>query len=97
MDSEFVKLFATMLAIMVPVAVGGGVFVLIASLAKRRRGRSIRPPSGSEDLRSVLDGIERLDLRMQQLEERLDFVERVLPTLREGAPASPGNSDHLPS
>jgi hypothetical protein len=97
MDPEVVKLFGVMLAIMVPVAAGGGVFVLIASLAKRHRSGGIRPSSGSDDLSSVLDGIERLDLRMQQLEERLDFVERVLPTLREGAPASPARSDHLPS
>ena len=88
MDSDFVGVFTTLMAIMIPVAVGGGIFVLIASFAKRRggRNRSIRPASGSDDLTRVLESVERLDLRMQQLEERLDFVERVLPPLREGKP-----------
>lgn len=86
MGSEYFDLFATMMAIMIPVSIGGGIVVLFASVAKRRRNRGIRPASGSDDLTRVLESVERLDLRMQQLEERLDFVERILPALREGKP-----------
>ena len=86
MGSEYFDLFATMMAIMIPISIGGGIVVLFASVAKRRRNRSIRPASGSDELTSVLESVERLDLRMQQLEERLDFVERMLPALREGKP-----------
>lgn len=78
---EFVSLFGTMMAILIPVGVGGGIVVLMASFAKRRR----RASSGSsEDLAAVLDSLERMDLRLQQIEERVDFIERVLPALREG-------------
>src|SRR5262249_972416 len=85
MGPEFVKLFGTMLAIMVPVAVGGGVFVLIASLAKRRGKRRI-PTANSEDLGTVLDGLARMEAQLQEVQERVDFIERVLPALREGKP-----------
>jgi len=83
MDPEFLKLFGTMMAIMIPVGVGGGVFVLIASLAKRRGKRRI-PSASSEDFGTVLDTVERMEAQLQQVEERLDFIERVLPALREG-------------
>jgi hypothetical protein len=80
---EFVSLFGTMMAILIPVGVGGGIVVMMASFAKRRR----RATSGSsEDLAAVLDNLERMDLRLQQIEERVDFIERVLPALREGKP-----------
>ena len=86
MSSEFFDLFATMMAIMIPISIGGGIVVLFASVAKRRRNRSIRPANGSDGDTRVRESIERLDLRLQQLEERLDFVERILPALREGKP-----------
>lgn len=85
MDPEVVKLFGVMLAIMIPVGIGGGIAALMSSLAKRRR---VAASAGSDDLVTVLDTLERMDLRLQQLEERVDFIERVLPALREGKPLS---------
>ncbi len=79
--NEFLNLFAVMMAILIPVGVGGGIVVLMANLAKRRR---IASSGTSEDLAASLETLERIDLRLQQLEERVDFIERVLPALREG-------------
>lgn len=81
--NEFVSLFSVMMAILIPVGIGGGIVVLMASFAKRRR---IASSGSSEDLAAVLETLERVDLRLQQLEERVDFIERVLPALREGKP-----------
>jgi hypothetical protein len=85
MDSDVIKLFGVMLAIMIPVGVAGGIAALLNALGKRRR---IAASTSSEDLTAVLDTLERMDLRLQQLEERVDFIERVLPALREGKPLS---------
>ena len=89
--NEFYSLFGVMMAIMIPVSIGGGIVVLMASFAKRRRGVS---SGSSEDLGAVLETLERMDVRLQQLEERVDFIERVLPTVREGKPLPelPGRS-----
>jgi hypothetical protein len=81
--NDFLNLFGIMMAILIPVGVGGGIVVLMANLSKRRR---IASSSTSEDLAASLETLERIDLRLQQLEERVDFIERVLPTLREGKP-----------
>jgi hypothetical protein len=87
MDPEVLKLFGVMTAIMIPVGLGGGVFVLIASFAKRRRrGRIPESAAQSQQLSACLDALERTEAQIQQLEERLDFIERVLPALREGKP-----------
>ena len=81
--NEFLNLFAVMMAILIPVGVGGGIVVLMANISKRRR---IASSGSSEDLAASLETLERIDLRLQQLEERVDFIERVLPALREGKP-----------
>ena len=81
--NEFLNLFAVMMAILIPVGIGGGIVVLMANMAKRRR---IASSGSSEDLAANLETLERIDLRLQQLEERVDFIERVLPALREGKP-----------
>ena len=83
MSNEFINLFSIMMAIMIPVGVGGGVVILMASLGKRLSKRRIPSPESSEDLGGVLDALERMELRLQQVEERVDFIERVLPAMRE--------------
>jgi hypothetical protein len=90
---EFVKLFLTMLAILVPVSIAGGIVALMASFAKRHR-IAAPPPANPEDLSAILETLERMDVRLQQLEERVDFVERVLPGLRAGKPVPELPSPH---
>ena len=82
---EAIKLFGTMMAIMIPVGIGGGVFVLIAALAKRTTVAS--PPLSSqelEELRLRVDGLEQGQRHLDLLAERVTFVERMLPALHEG-------------
>jgi Tfp pilus assembly protein PilO len=84
---EILKLFGVMLAIMVPVAIGGGVFVVIGHLTKRLKAR--RGPAASqelEELRARVEELEHGQRQVHELAERVDFVERMLPALREGKP-----------
>lgn len=80
---EFLSLFGVMMAILIPVGFVGGIVALVANFVKRR---GIASSGGSEDLAASLETLERIDQRLQQLEERVDFIERVLPALREGKP-----------
>ena len=85
---DVIKLFGVMLAVMIPVAVGGGVFVLIARNAKSLMARR-QPPSVQEleELRARVDELENGQRQVHELAERVDFVERMLPALREGKPS----------
>lgn len=89
MDSSILDLFGAMLSITVSVAVGAGLFKVIAAFAARlRSGQSIA--SGDlEKLEALAEGIQQRDIQIQQLEERVDFLERALPALREGRPPLP--------
>ena len=80
---EFLSLFGVMMAILIPVGFVGGIVALVANFVKRR---GIASSGSSEDLAASLETLERIDQRLQQLEERVDFIERVLPALREGKP-----------
>lgn len=82
-----IKLFGVMLAVMLPVAIGGGVYALIAHYTKRLKPRR---GSGStqelEALRARVEELEHGQRQVHELAERVDFVERMLPALREGKP-----------
>ena len=87
MDPAVLKLFEVMMAIFVPVALGGGVYVLVASFAKRLpRARGVEEGDDVQQLRERLEELEQRETRIQEIEERLDFIERVLPQVREGSP-----------
>lgn len=83
-----IKLFGVMMAIMLPVALGGGVFVLVAHYTKKlqsaRRGASSQE---LEQLRTRLEELEHGQQQVHELAERLDFVERMLPARRDKGPS----------
>lgn len=82
---DVVKLFGVMLAIMIPVAVGGCVFFLVAGRLKGLKGRRAAGSSQElEELRARVRELEQRQAQLQELEERVDFFERMLPALREG-------------
>lgn len=82
---EFINLFGVMMAVMIPVAIGGGVFVLIAGSIKRSKTRRLAASTPDvEELERRLDELEQSQRQVHELAERLDFVERMLPALREG-------------
>lgn len=90
MDPDIIKLFGVMTAVLVPVAIGGGVYFLVVSFAKRLARPQDAPPSDDlHELRERVDELERKETRLQELEERLDFLERVLPRVREAQPQVP--------
>ena len=95
MDPDLIKLFGLMTAVLVPVAIGGGVYYLVTSLAKRvTRPHDVTQIDDLQELRERVEELERKEGRLQEIEERLDFLERVLPRVREsqspqGAPRAP--------
>ena len=79
--SGILELFGVMMAIMIPVAMG---VVIISMSTKRLKLR--RPVVSSRDLEQLharIDALERGQSQVHELAERLDFVERMLPALRE--------------
>ena len=86
---EAIKLFGTMMAVMIPVGLGGGVFVLIAAFAKRSKVAPTPLSSQElEELRIRVEGLEHGQRYLGELAERVNFVERMLPALHEGKPPS---------
>jgi hypothetical protein len=61
------------------------------ALVKRLEGRGT-PGDGPEidEIRSRLQSLEARDARVAELEERLDFAERLLTREREAPPLGPG-------
>jgi len=63
----------------------------------KRLARSANPEGLSaddlEEIRARLADLERRDLRVEEVEERLDFVERVLGRAQEGKKPLPGPAD----
>ena len=69
----------------------GAVVVVVSVVAyhvKHLRSRSVGQLSAEEleDIRARLAELEQRDLRVEELEERLDFVERALGRARGAAP-----------
>ena len=85
MDPGVLNFFGVAMALAVSFAVGGGLFVAITTFVKRIK-RPPRTPSTEEleDLRYRLEALERRVSQHEELEERLDFLERVLLAQREG-------------
>lgn len=66
-----------------------GVIVLAIGHVKRLAARSAPgqlSPEELDDIRSRLVELEQRDVRVEEIEERLDFVERVLGRAREAKP-----------
>ena len=86
MDPHVLNFLIATLGVTVSLAIGGGLFVLIA---KKLRTPSQAPSSDEiEDLRSRLEILEGMSSRFEEQDERLDFLERVVSALKEGR-ASP--------
>ena len=80
--------FRLMLAGTVWLLIAAGLFAVTRALVKRFRTSS--PPSVNEleEIRTRMELLEAREAQVEELEERLDFLERVLPAIREGKPLS---------
>jgi len=80
MDNDVVKLFAIFLVF------GGGFWVLrplAAAIAKRIAGDQWRPPETDSQEREALTAeVQQLRQEMVELQERVDFAERLLAKQR---------------
>lgn len=91
MDPGILKFFGVMMTLTLSIALGGGLLMLITSFAKRIRNPAQVPSSDQiEDLRARLELLEQRASQYEELDERLDFLERVVLALREGKPAPQG-------
>lgn len=68
-------------------AIGGAIITLAKGYARRYEGAS---PAEVDELRAELAELRSLPERVQELEERVDFAERMLAQQRE-ADRIPGN------
>jgi predicted nuclease with TOPRIM domain len=66
----------------------GGVWVAIVLLGRIRR-ISDQQPAQPEDMRQRLEELEQVERRLAELEERLEFTERLLIRQREAARLPP--------
>jgi Tfp pilus assembly protein PilO len=82
---DIFKLFGVMMAVTMPAVIGWGIYALIANYSKRlKAGRPNVSSQELEQLRTRVEELEQGQRQVHELAERLDFVERILPTLREG-------------
>jgi hypothetical protein len=86
-NDDVVKLFGVMLAISAPLIVGYLVFCVGQVILRRFGGAGPRAEVQGEleDIRARLAEQEGLSGRVAELEERLDFAERMLARQREQA------------
>lgn len=82
---DVVKLFGILVAIASAGAVAYLLISLAAVLAKRLEGRpgSAVPEAEVAELRARLEEQDQLRLRLLELEERVDFAERLLAQQRD--------------
>lgn len=89
MDSDVLKILGVFLSIGLAVSVTYGAVALISAFARRLEGR--RSPDVEllahelEELRMRVDDGEAMRARVAELEERLDFAERLLAQERDRA------------
>jgi hypothetical protein len=84
MDSDFLNFVGVMITLS-SIGLGGYFAVrLINILLTRVEARGGRAPAELDELRGRIEELEADRVRMLELEERVDFTERVLA--REGAP-----------
>lgn len=79
-------LFRLMLAGAVWLLIATGLFVVIRALVKRFRSSSLPAVNELEEIRTRMQLLETREAQFEELEERLDFLERMLPAIREGKP-----------
>lgn len=70
----------------------GGVWVGIVLLRRQRRLSPPQPQQRLEEVENRLSELEGIDRRMSEVEERLDFAERLLTKEREEQRLSPPRS-----
>lgn len=70
--------------------VSGGVWVGIVLIGRQRRRSELQTAMRLE-LERRLDELEGVDTRLAELEERVDFAERLLPERREGRRLPPAS------
>ena len=77
---------------------GGGAFVALSyspigkAIAARIRGDHAQPPSGASDP-AVYEELDRLRQEMTEMQERVDFTERMLAQRNEAPRVGGGGSD----
>ena len=83
---DILKFFGVMMSIMVAAGGGYAVIALVSAWARRLERRSAADPALEAEVDRLRDRVHQLEgaeERMAELEERLDFAERMLAQGRE--------------
>lgn len=86
MDEDIVQFFGVMMVLLSTGLIGYAGITLISAM-QRRLGRLPEPglhPDEVEAIRLQLEEAEQTRLRLAELEERVDFAERLLAQHQEG-------------
>ena len=81
-DSDIQKFFGVMMALVISAVTLVTSLVVLKRVAGGRRV-SVLPPPELDVVNARLDQVDGLEQRVAELEERLDFTERVLSQHRE--------------
>ena len=78
---ELLQLSGVLLATLIPVALVGGGFLLIARKLKRSKARRVTTSTQElQQLQARVDELEQGQRQLHELAERVDFVERMMAT-----------------
>jgi len=78
---ELLQLSGVLLATLIPVALVGGGFLLIARKLKRSKARRLTASTQElQQLQARVDELEQGQRQLHELAERVDFVERMMAT-----------------
>jgi hypothetical protein len=83
---EILMFFGVMMSLVITAATGYGLFALIGTVSKRASGRRELPaiaPEELDDIRARLAEVDQMHGRIAELEDRLDFAERLLAQRKE--------------
>lgn len=75
-----------LLAFAVLFAMASGSLLLARALLRRFSRSAPSAEDGLDEIRARLEGLEARDAQLEEVQERLDFLERVIPAIREGKP-----------
>ncbi|MBM4188595.1 MAG: hypothetical protein FJ206_14925 [Gemmatimonadetes bacterium] len=92
MSDDVVQFFGVMMTLLVTGVLGYAGFTVVGALQRRLGSRSdpVLAPDEVEAVRANIEETDQLRHRVAELEERLDFAERLLAK-SEPARLSPGN------
>ena len=94
MDDNIIRLFGVFLTLATAGGVGYGLVAIGYAISKRIEGGARLNDDELAFLRDQAEEVEALRERLTELEERVDFAERMLPSPGSREPATSDSGEH---